>query len=52
MFVKMVEEGVLFTTGRVGSVMVLLHGFVKKSDKTPQDDLKLAVRRAKEVHHG
>ncbi|MGZ6223715.1 MAG: type II toxin-antitoxin system RelE/ParE family toxin, partial [Syntrophales bacterium] len=25
--------------------MVLLHGFIKKSDKTPQDDLSLARRR-------
>ena len=41
---------VLFTT--TGPVMVLLHGFIKKSDKTPKDDLKLALRRAKEVHHG
>ncbi len=41
---------VLFTTA--GPVMVLLHGFIKKSDKTPNDDPKLALRRAKEVHHG
>jgi len=25
--------------------MVLLHGFVKKSQKTPKDDLHLAIRR-------
>ena len=41
---------VLFTT--VGPVMVLLHAFVKKTRKTPMDDLKLALRRMKEVHHG
>lgn len=41
---------VLFTT--VGPVMVLLHGFAKKTGKTPTDDLKLALRRMKEVHHG
>ncbi len=41
---------VLFTT--TGSVMVLVHGFIKKSDKTPKDALKLALRRAKEIHHG
>jgi len=41
---------VLFTT--VGPVMVLLHGFIKKTGKTPTDDLKLALRRMKEVHHG
>ena len=31
--------------------MVLLHGFIKKSDRTPTNDLKLAMRRAKDVHH-
>lgn len=41
---------VFFTT--VGSVMVLLHGFIKKSGRTPTNDLKLAMRRAKDVHHG
>ncbi len=41
---------VLFTT--VGPAMVLLHGFIKKTAKTPMDDLKLALRRMKEVHHG
>ena len=25
--------------------MVLLHGFIKKNDKTPQDDLKVAQQR-------
>jgi phage-related protein len=29
--------------------MVLLHGFVKKSQKTPKADLDLAVNRRKEV---
>lgn len=38
----------LFTT--VGPTMVLLHGFVKKADKTPKADLKLAQQRKKEVH--
>lgn len=32
--------------------MVLLHGFIKKSQKTPKQDLNLAVRRLKEVQHG
>ncbi len=41
---------VLFTTA--GPSMVLLHGFIKKSGKTPTVDLKRALRRAKEVHHG
>jgi phage-related protein len=29
--------------------MVLLHGFVKKSQKTPQSDLTLAIQRLKEL---
>ena len=32
-----------------GSRMVLLHGFVKKSQKTPKSDLDLARQRAKEI---
>lgn len=38
---------VLFTTK--GPLMILLHGFIKKSRKTPTEDLDLAVRRMKEV---
>ncbi len=41
---------VLFTTS--GPLMVLLHGFIKKSGKTPKNDLALALHRAKEVCHG
>lgn len=41
---------VLFTTK--GPLMILLHGFIKKSRKTPTEDLDLAVRRMKEVHRG
>jgi phage-related protein len=33
----------------VGGEMVLLHGFVKKIQKTPQADLALAVKRMKEI---
>ena len=43
--------------GRIGRVifcvarerMVLLHGFVKKTQKTPAQDLRLALKRMKEV---
>jgi phage-related protein len=43
--------------GRIGRVlfciisneMILLHGFVKKTQKTPQPDLSLAVKRMKEI---
>ena len=38
---------VLFTV--VGAEMVLLHGFIKKSDKTPKVDLELARKRRNEV---
>jgi phage-related protein len=33
----------------VGSQMVLLHGFIKKTQKTPAADLELALRRKKEI---
>ncbi len=38
---------VLFTVE--GNVMVLLHGFIKKSQTTPQDDLDLAKARLKQL---
>jgi phage-related protein len=33
----------------VGSTMVLLHAFVKKTQKTPKGDIDIARRRQKEV---
>jgi phage-related protein len=33
----------------VNSQMVLLHGFIKKTQKTPGSDLELALKRKKEV---
>ncbi|MFT3789744.1 MAG: type II toxin-antitoxin system RelE/ParE family toxin [Rudaea sp.] len=41
---------ILFTVS--GSTMVLLHGFAKKSAKTPAADLKVAKQRRSEVHNG
>ena len=32
--------------------MVLLHGFIKKTQQTPESDLDLAVKRQKEVESG
>ncbi|GAC1329657.1 MAG: hypothetical protein NVSMB28_26700 [Collimonas sp.] len=32
-----------------GHVMVLLHGFIKKSQATPKDDLKTASNRKKKI---
>jgi phage-related protein len=33
----------------VGNQMILLHGFIKKTQKTPDKELKLATTRMKEV---
>ena len=42
---------VLFTTD--GPIMVLVHGFIEKTQQTPKQDLELARKRMKEVrHHG
>lgn len=38
---------VLFTVD--DGIMVLLHGFIKKSQKTPSDDLNLAKRRLRSL---
>jgi phage-related protein len=38
---------VLFCVG--GGELVLLHGFIKKTQKTPAGDLKTAMKRMKEV---
>jgi phage-related protein len=32
--------------------LIALHGFIKKTQKTPADDLKLALKRKKEVENG
>ncbi|MBF0154389.1 MAG: type II toxin-antitoxin system RelE/ParE family toxin [Magnetococcales bacterium] len=36
----------------VGHKIVVLHGFIKKTDKTPQTELQIAIRRMSEVKHG
>lgn len=35
-----------------GSQMILLHGFIKKKQRTPNDDISLAEKRFKEWQHG
>jgi phage-related protein len=35
-----------------GNRMILLHGFIKKTQRTPNDDLELAEKRFKEWRHG
>ena len=45
-----VRDGIARTLFTVrGDMMVLLHGFVKKSTKTPPDDLETARRRMKNL---
>ena len=34
-----------------GQQIVILHDFIKKSQKTPLADLRLAQKRLKELHH-
>ncbi|WP_153116098.1 type II toxin-antitoxin system RelE/ParE family toxin [Rhodocyclus tenuis] len=36
----------------VGKRVLVLHAFIKKTQQTPDSDLKLARRRLKEVQHG
>ena len=36
----------------VGKQVIVLHAFIKKSQQTPDNDLKLARKRLKEVQHG
>jgi len=35
-----------------GQKIILLHGFIKKSDKTPKKEIDIAVKRMQEVIHG
>ena len=41
---------VLFTLS--GDQIFLLHGFIKKTEKTPKDDLNLAIKRMKQLRKG
>lgn len=41
---------ILFTV--VGDDMVLLHGFIKKSQETPQEDLEMARERLRQLRKG
>lgn len=36
----------------IGRNIVILHGYIKKTDKTPQVELETATRRMNEVKHG
>ena len=45
------KEGIarVFYCTKVGKWIIMLHLFIKKSQKTPKKELKLAVQRMKEV---
>jgi len=47
------REGIarVFYCTKIGKRIVMLHVFVKKSQKTSKKDLKLAIQRMKEVQH-
>jgi phage-related protein len=36
----------------IGKRVVVLHAFVKKTQQTPDSELKIAPKRVKEVQHG
>ncbi|MBF0294005.1 MAG: type II toxin-antitoxin system RelE/ParE family toxin [Magnetococcales bacterium] len=44
--------GRAFYCMQTGRTIVILHGFIKKSNETPHDELRLARKRLKEVQHG
>ena len=44
--------GRVFFCTLVGKRIVMLHGFIKKSDKTPRREREIAEARLKEVKHG
>ena len=47
------KEGIgraLFCTA-IGNKIIILHVFIKKTKKTPQNELKTARKRLREVHH-
>lgn len=41
--------GRVFYCTQVGQLIVVLHSFVKKTQKTPSNELEIALRRLKEV---
>jgi phage-related protein len=48
------KEGIgrVFYCTTIGRTIVILHSFVKKTQKTPPDELKVARKRLKEVNRG
>lgn len=50
LFTTLVEKNTIKEESE--NVMILLHGFIKKSQKTPQEELKLAQKRLRAVKKG
>ena len=48
------QEGIgrAFFCTLVGQRIVILHSFIKKTDKTPKRELDIAKQRMKEIKHG
>jgi phage-related protein len=48
------KEGIgrIFYCTAIGHTIVILHSFVKKTQKTPPDELKVARKRLKDVNRG
>ena len=48
------QEGIgrAFFCTMVGQRIVILHSFIKKTDKTPKRELEVAKQRMKEIKHG
>lgn len=47
------KEGIarVFYCTRIGRRIVMLHGFVKKTDKTPPNERRIAEKRMKEIRN-
>ncbi len=47
------KEGIarVFYCTKIGKRIVMLHVFIKKTQKTPKKEIKLAMQRMKEVQH-
>ena len=48
------QEGIgrAFFCTLVGRRIIILHGFIKKTEKTPKHELDIALQRMKEIKHG
>jgi phage-related protein len=47
------KEGIarVFYCTKIGNRIVMLHSFIKKTNRTPLSELSIALRRMKEVRH-